>query len=118
MSSSALHRTTNSRWRTVDLYGRRKWSNIPSEPGVYVFIRDGRAIYVGQSVNLRSRLSHYRGRQVYPGDRLDVQPVWRDHPIGDNSILKISTSRRYGDWLMRELRLIRRLRPHFNLAGF
>lgn len=116
-SSSALHRTT-SRWKTVDLYGGRRNPDIPVGPGVYVFIRNGRAIYVGQSTNLRARLAQYRGGQVYLGNPMDVPPVWRDHPIGDNSTLKISTSKRYGDWLMRELRLIRRLRPHYNLAGY
>jgi len=102
------------RWRTIDLLSQ--YDAIPREPGVYVFIRDRRVVYVGMSANLHARLAAYRPRRrPVDYDTDDHSPVL--HPYADGSILKISVSRRYGDWLMRELRLIRKLRPLHNLAG-
>jgi hypothetical protein len=79
-----------SYWRTL---GNRK--EAPVAAGIYVLIEDGQAVYVGQSRDLRHRLSC--------------------HMPPEGTVIKVKTSRRYGDWLMDELRLIRRLRPRRNV---
>jgi hypothetical protein len=38
---------------------RRTMAPIPAKPGVYLFIEDGRPVYVGQTRNLRRRLSQH-----------------------------------------------------------
>lgn len=99
-------------WVKVDV---RPWVNqrhlVPDAPGVYAFIRDGRVVYVGQTVSLRRRLSEYWYRWV------DFRGGWIIDPRIQGCVVKYSASRRYGDWLMREYRLIRRLQPLHNIVG-
>jgi hypothetical protein len=66
--------------------------------GCYAIYHSGRLVYLGSSANLKTRLSQHLRRQR------------------DNSEIsvKVAPSRRNGDWLMREYRLIRRLRPRDN----
>jgi len=68
-------------------------------PGVYAIFIDNQLKYIGSSGNLASRLLAHK----------------RFYPIGHEITIKISHSRMAGDWLMREYRLIKRLRPMFNL---
>lgn len=95
-------------WREIDPYDCRF---LPNGGGCYAVYGEGGIIYIGQSSNLKVRLLSYRMRPDY-GDGYIT-------PWGNFSgfKLKIKPSRRYGDWAMRELRLIRRLRPRFNRAG-
>jgi excinuclease UvrABC nuclease subunit len=97
-------------WVKVDItpWGKNR-DDIPPAPGVYAFVRAGRVVYVGQSTNLRKRLASYAYRWS--------EGRWRIDPRIDGCVVKVSRSRRYGDWLMREARLIRRLRPKYNVAG-
>lgn len=69
----------------------------PVEPGCYAVYFDGELVYVGSSRNLRTRV-----RRCFTSDRV---------------YLKVKASRRMGDWLMREWRLIRRLQPRDNKVG-
>ena len=70
---------------------------IPAVAGCYAMYNcNGYIKYIGSTTNLRTRLHcHYR----------EAKPT---------GLVKISVSRKYGDWAMRELRLIRRLRPSHN----
>lgn len=95
-----------SRWRSYSIR-----PVLPRSPGVYAIYLDGRLAYIGQSVDLRNRLSEHRIRQGYDHN------VHTDWGTFKTMQIKISFSRRYGDWAMRELRLIRRLRPWANRRG-
>lgn len=100
---------SRSTWVTADptIY----W-DLPAVPAVYALVLDGRVMYVGQSTNLFRRFNAYRMRLAYSDGTLTP---WGQVP--GELVLKYSPSRRYGDWAMRELRLIRRLRPAWNCVG-
>lgn len=71
----------------------------PSIPACYVFILRGKVVYVGSTNDLSARLRAHRNRK-------------RPTPWVMNDILvKYRPSKKWGDWAMLELRLIRRLRP-------
>lgn len=80
---------------------------LPNTAGVYVIMITGLVYYVGQSRRLRDRLENRfydlgNGETMTPwGKRLGV-------------VVKISRSKRYGEELMREARLIKRLQPFKN----
>ena len=80
------------RWRECDL------SHVPMAPGCYAIYHDGELVYIGSSQRL--------------AERLDTHP---HRVIGDVAVrIKIALSRRKGEGLMREFRLIQRLRPSLN----
>jgi excinuclease UvrABC nuclease subunit len=82
--------------------------NVTHDPGVYVIYLDGVISYVGQSSDISKRLkthiqiAHYSSMCVTPWGR------YRD------VFVKVSYSKKYGDWAMRELRLIKKLQPQYN----
>lgn len=89
--------------------------SLPSEllvkPACYVVFGDGRVQYVGSTMNMQRRLSkHGAVRVLYGASTETPWGIFRDFKI------KIRYSTKYGDWAMRELRLIRRLKPTQNLA--
>ena len=88
---------------------------LPSDlpPCVYVFIGDGVPLYVGQTTNLRARLRTHCFRYSYDNK---VMTPW-NIPDPKTAVLKVKFSERFGDWLMLEARLIRRLQPRCNVAG-
>lgn len=55
-------------------------------------------LYIGQTHNLRTRFAQHTGQKKFPA----------------GFYLKVRFGDRYGDWAMRELRLIRRLQPPMN----
>jgi hypothetical protein len=85
-------------------------SRISSNAGCYAIYIGGSLVYIGQSGNLRLRFR----RWGFCKRELDyfITP-WGDVRVGDLKV-KVAYSRKFGDWVMRELRLIRRLRPKFN----
>ena len=99
---------------------------IPDCPGCYAVYENGVLVYVGSSANLAARCRVYftksrmRGRFDYGDPALDfpqfVTP-WGFRHHGNAVTVKVKVSRRLGDWLMREYRLIRRLQPRENRAG-
>jgi hypothetical protein len=106
-----------SRWTTVSIYDVR---DMPVTAVVYaIYIRDRerysapwRLIYVGSTGNMRARMSGHRssgkvGTHCNPPDRDSEWLVW----------VKYSENRRYGENLMREARLLRRLSPIYNERG-
>jgi hypothetical protein len=101
---TSLNRTicqTEQRWRGITAV-----SQAP-KVGCYAIYHDGHLVYVGSSALLRKRVSVY----LNGGGRANggAQAV-----AGVRVTLKVAGSRRLGDWLMREFRLIHRLRPRDN----
>lgn len=86
---------------------------FPDEAGCYVIYFDGAIGYIGQSVCLSTRISQYRIHRNIFGGKEWVTP-WGSF---DSVVIKFKLGRRYGDWLMREARLIRRLKPPMNTHG-
>ena len=90
---------------------------FPDIPACYAIYCDGELVYIGQSYRLSSRLSSYHIHINIWGTASDPR-IWAT-PWGqfETVRVKFKRSRRYGDWLMREARLIRRLQPRFNAYG-
>jgi predicted GIY-YIG superfamily endonuclease len=83
-------------------YTRGNWTVYPDAPACYVVYSRGTLVYVGMAFNLRNRMSsHHSGGSS----------GWCNLP---NLVVKYRPSRKYGDWAMVELRLIKRLRPPCN----
>jgi hypothetical protein len=108
-----------SLWREV-------WPKaIPSGPGVYVVYENDRIVYVGSTTELKKRVRvyftfHHAILGDYGGDNhIDrtYGTPWGFKHDGDGIRVKVKQSRRCGDWLMWEWRLICRLRPRENRAG-
>lgn len=95
-------------WRSIEACA---YWDAPAVGGCYAIYLDGKLSYIGQSVNLRSRLSSYRIRPTYGTGYFTP---WGQ--VADVAV-KVKIGHRYGDWAMRELRLIRRLQPSMNCAG-
>lgn len=115
MTTPIAQRTTGRApfaWEWADEDNR----NFPDVPACYAIYIDGEVAYVGQSFRLSSRLSSYHIHVNLFGVRADD---WWVTPWGKfaHVRIKFKRSRRYGDWLMREARLIRRLKPRFNDYG-
>ena len=96
-----------TRWVTMNPTGI-----LPRCACVYAFYLDGVLTYIGQTSDLRNRISEHRIRWGYANQ---VITPWGE---SKNVVMKVSWSRRYGDWAMRELRLIRRLHPPGNVRGY
>ena len=90
-----------TRWRVVN-----DMEAVPEAPGCYVLGQAGLPLYIGQSVNLRDRLKEH-GWKIQQGE---VFTSWGSF----RASIKIRIGLRFGEWLMLEARLIRRLRPSFN----
>lgn len=99
-----------SRWFRVDPTALMA-DKVQSRPGVYVVYLNEKVAYVGSTRNLRSRLGSYKMRLGYGVSFLTPWGPCRHVSV------KAAYSSRYGDWLMRELRLIRRLSPPNNKTG-
>lgn len=99
------------RWVSFDpVYPR----SLPRAPGVYVILLDGVAVYVGQSADVRGRLNAHNIRPGYGGELITPWKIVTPAPALIEGRAKLS--RRFGDWAMWELRLIRSLRPRFNVS--
>ena len=94
-----------SRWRVVKSLGE-----VPARAGCYALVMKGRAVYVGSTVDLPSRLRQHGWKLVPHGVKT---PRWG---IVVGGQVKIRPSLRLGDWLTAEWRLIRKLRPAGNKA--
>jgi excinuclease ABC subunit C len=90
-----------------DVFERPKPSEIPSQPGAYLFRdRHGKVIYVGKAKSLRSRVSSYFGTGLHPRTQSMV-----DHA---QSVEWIITESEVAA-LMLEYSLIKQHRPRFNV---
>jgi hypothetical protein len=109
MANSNNTTRSTSRWVTADplLYWR-----LPHVPAVYAIVLNGRVKYIGQTTNLFKRFNNYKMRDGFGGGAFTPWGQFK----GDLKV-RYSGSKRFGDWAMRELRLIRRLRPEWNCVG-
>lgn len=105
-------------YRVVDPSGRWKRlsppfrnGEVPNVAGCYVFYINGNIAYIGSSNGLWRRIRSYQFRRV--GSSNTFKTYWGTGEV----CLKYRTSDVYGDWLMIEARLIRRLKPPFNISG-
>jgi hypothetical protein len=108
--SMGLNKPAEPRWRKFVLPEER--CNILPAPGCYAVFGDGKLLYVGQASNVKLRMqSHAMGAYGYS--------AWITTPWGKyhDVLVKVRRSDKFGDWAMRELRLIRRLKPQFNIRG-
>lgn len=108
---SLTRREGHPGWREV-----ARVADVPFVAGCYAIYHDGQLVYVGSSSRLKQRISVYlnqRGRGAKSGGSTPPSPDVR-------VVVKVTGSRRLGDWLMREYRLIQRLRPrdNFNYAQY
>lgn len=100
-TSAKLHSTSTLldrpyfgvRWVRLSLAGR-----LPPLPCCYCVYVGSELIYIGQTSNLRDRFAYHRANSKFP----------------KGFSIKARFGDRYGDWAMRELRLIRRLQPPMN----
>lgn len=72
---------------------------LPRMACCYCIFVGGNLLYVGQTANLRARISGHKASGRFP----------------EEFLIKARFGEKYGDWAMREMRLIRRLRPPMNL---
>jgi hypothetical protein len=104
-------------WRYYsDSHPGSKWISVgvrPARemPACYAVYLDGSLSYIGQTTNLKKRFLNYGITTGY-GDSFVT-------PWGSFSTVRVKVryASKYGDWAMRELRLIRRLKPAFNCVG-
>jgi excinuclease UvrABC nuclease subunit len=102
-----------SRWLSYDLMhpDRIILNPMPTAPGVYAIHYDGRLVYIGSSVDVRNRFFLHNFRHSYARS---IHTPWDDLPPETVITVKFKRSLRWGDWLMWEMRLIRKLQPPFN----
>jgi hypothetical protein len=102
-----------SHWVTlVEPYPILPGVHIPSVACCYLFVIDQRHVYVGSTQDLLCRMrQHFRS---FRGGHDGLQTPWG---VCSSFVLKFKPSRRYGDWLMDEARLIKKLRPALNIRG-
>ena len=98
-----------SNWVTVDI-GNPHWK-FPDIEACYVVYCDGQLTYIGCAENLRKR---FHCRFEYARYSATINTPWGGFL---NVKVKYRPSRRFGDWAMIELRLIRRLQPKGNRKG-
>lgn len=101
---------SGSRWIYYDMNLN---SNIAALPGCYVIYIDNKVAYVGSSINVRRRVNSHIQTSRYSATLKTPWGVYIDNQIS----IKVHYILRYGDWTMRELRLINRLKPLFNVLS-
>lgn len=96
--------TVKGKWRQI-----ASMADIGDFPTCYVLCGGGKAYYIGQTVNFEKRIRRH-------GWRLFPTGVGTPRGFIEGAVLKVKDCRRqYGDWLMTEARLIRRLNPLWNI---
>jgi hypothetical protein len=96
----------------LERFGKEFFRNIPKSPGVYLFMGERRRVlYVGQSRNLRERLSYYKNAQPEREPRRIIRLVHETTEIEVECCDTIDAAR------LRELALIGQHRPRFNVAN-
>ena len=85
--------------------------SLPRVSCCYVIYLDGQLKYIGSTNDLRNRFSGHAFRYGYGRN---IHTPWGTFPDDIKFIIKYKPSKKYGDWLMIEARLIRKLRPEYN----
>jgi excinuclease UvrABC nuclease subunit len=96
-------------WHKFILLGNKP--DLPKLPCCYVLYFDGELKYIGSTNNLRNRFS---GHAIRYGYGKNLHTPWGDFSDDVNILIKYKPSKKYGDWLMVEARLIKRIQPLFN----
>ena len=96
-------------WLEFDYMEARR--GLPKVACCYAVYLNGQLCYIGSTNDLRNRFSGHAFRHSY-GNTF-ITP-WGEFRLPLDFALKYRPSTKYGDWLMREARLIRRLQPVFN----
>ena len=96
----------------LERFGKEFFTSVPREPGVYLFSGEQeRPLYVGHSRDLRARLSYYKNAQPEREPRRIVRLVHQVRKIELERHATLDAAQ------LRELALIRQLRPRFNVAN-
>lgn len=95
-------------WITIDL----GTAIAPDKPACYAIYLEGQLSYVGQTANLRKRLAGHGVEISRYSD--SYKTPWGCFKL---VVIKARFGTRFGDWAMRELRLIERLQPPLNCVG-
>lgn len=98
-----------SRWITYE-FNEIPWV-FGHFPGVYVVYGDGVLVYVGQSGSVSKRICTHRIVYSYGSSILTPWGQFKTVRV------KVRYSTKFGDWAMREIRLIWRLKPIGNRFG-
>lgn len=106
--AKALAERSRGRWVAFDPING---FDMPSAPAVYAVYFGPELVYIGQTSDLRARFSRHRFSHA-PGGGTSTPWGWLH--ADSRVVVKAKLSRRYGDWAMIELRLLRRLRPRLN----
>jgi len=84
---------------------------MPTSSGVYAVYLNHELVYIGSSNNLRNRFSGYAFRHSY--GKTFITP-WIEVNRDESMVVKFRETKKLGEWAMREIRLISRLKPIFN----
>lgn len=106
--AKALAERSRGRWVMFDPIGG---FDMPSAPAVYAVYFGPELVYIGQTSDLRARFSQHKFSRGPGGD---THTPWGALDTAIQVKVKAKISRRYGDWAMIELRLLRKLRPRLN----
>lgn len=108
IQNSHEHRASSD-WKLINFIENRL--KLPVVACCYAIYFDGQLFYIGSTNNLRNRFS---GHAIRWGYAKNLITPWGEFPDDIFIHIKYKPSKKYGDWLMLEARLIRRLQPDFN----
>jgi len=97
------------RWVSINYLENK--SNLPRLACCYVIFFNDEMKYIGSTNDLRNRFSGHSFRYGYWNN---IHTPWGEFPATTKFVIKYKPSKKYGDWLMIEARLIKRLQPQFN----
>jgi excinuclease UvrABC nuclease subunit len=84
---------------------------LPDIPCVYCLKLNGLVVYVGSTIRLRSRFYEHK---IQHGYAKNIVLPWLSVGNDTEITLKVKSSKKYGDWVMDEMRLIKKLSPIYN----
>lgn len=100
-----------SAWHSLNL-----GETIPKVGACYALFGDGKLLYIGSTKNLFTRFyrGHSNASYMYRARTRSWVTIWGEFR---SVIIKFRPVRKFGDWAMIELRLIKRLKPPGNWRG-
>lgn len=99
-----------SKWKKFGLFPDK--SVLPNKPCVYGVYFNDVLVYIGQTNSLSNRFGGHAFRYGYGKN---IHTPWQDMPDHTRIDIKAKFSEKLGDWAMWEIRLIRRIKPMFNI---
>jgi excinuclease ABC subunit C len=84
------------------------YKELPETPGIYVYFKDKKVIYVGKAINLKRRISSYFDLD------LETKTARMISEATNLSYIKVTSEL---EALLLEARLIRSYMPHYNIAA-